>query len=217
MFVYVIVNRENLKIYVGKTISTNLNLYFQKKLWDAEHPEKSRGRSHLFSAIRTHGRHNFSIYPLMQHSTNDDLCYWERHFIKTLNTQHPDVGYNICDGGEGRTGPVSESARARLLVAITGRLVSPETRAKIGASQPNTPAQVAARDQTGHKHSPESIAKIKQRRATQVITHSEETRAKMRASAAGRIITPEAKKRMSAAKMGKPWSAARRAAYNKTF
>ena len=36
MFVYVIVNDVNLKIYVGKTIRKDLRLYFQKKLWDAE-------------------------------------------------------------------------------------------------------------------------------------------------------------------------------------
>ena len=47
MFVYIIVNQETLKIYVGKTIGSNLNSYLRRKISDAI-KENYRGRSHLF-------------------------------------------------------------------------------------------------------------------------------------------------------------------------
>lgn len=41
MFTYVIVNHENLKIYVGKTINPNLHEYLRRKIWSANPAEKS--------------------------------------------------------------------------------------------------------------------------------------------------------------------------------
>lgn len=83
----------------------------------------------------------------------------------------------------------------------------------------------------GYKHSDESRDKIRTRRATQVF--SEETRAIWRANRTGRKMpawfgdfvremktgtthSPEARAKISAAHKGKPWSEARRAAFNQS-
>ena len=112
MFVYVIVCSESMKIYVGQHKGDDLQHYLQQKMYEAR--KRLKSRSHLYAALRKYPRETWSIHALMHHSTRDDLDYWERHFIRVLKTQHPDVGYNICDGGEGFTGLHSEKAKRKI-------------------------------------------------------------------------------------------------------
>lgn len=112
MFVYLIVNDVNSKIYVGKTTGSNLRQYFQQKVHTAK--KKRLVRSHLYAAIRKYGREHFHIYPLFQGQNNEEICAHEKLLIKALKTQHPDIGYNIGYGGEGFTGTHSEETRQRL-------------------------------------------------------------------------------------------------------
>lgn len=101
MFVYVIVNRENLKLYVGKTVRPNLNLYLKRKIRDAL-KGTYQGRSHLFSAMQKHISSVWSIHPLISDlTTNEELCHWEKVLIAALGTMYPEIGYNISQGGEG--------------------------------------------------------------------------------------------------------------------
>ncbi len=125
MFVYVIVNDVNLKIYVGKTIAENLRLYFQKKLYDAEHPDKSRSNSYLYAAMRKYGREHFHIYPLFKGTTDAEICEHEKLLIKALASRHPDIGYNICHGGEGHGSTPWNKGKKRV------QSHSPETRSRI--------------------------------------------------------------------------------------
>lgn len=117
MFIYVIVNSETLKIYIGQHKGKNLRKYLQTKFSDAR---KNRGgSSHLYASMRKHPKEVWSIHPLMQHSTKDDLDYWEMHFIRVLKTQHPDVGYNISPGGEGLSYWLGKSRDAKTKVKIS--------------------------------------------------------------------------------------------------
>jgi hypothetical protein len=50
-----------------------------------------------------------------------------------LNTQRPEVGYNICGGGEGFTGPHSDEAKQKIKVAIANR--PPETQEALNKSR----------------------------------------------------------------------------------
>lgn len=113
MFVYVIVNSATLKIYVGQHQGSNLRKYLQTKLSNAK--RNSGSRSHLFAAMRKYSKDLWSIHPLFSDAqTRGELDELERHYIRTLKTQHPDVGYNICDGGEGFTGPHSAASKQRI-------------------------------------------------------------------------------------------------------
>jgi hypothetical protein len=113
MFVYVIVCSETLKIYIGQHKKESLTRYLQQKWWQAHH--HLTARSHLYAAMRKYARDSWSIHPLVSDvRTRGELDELERHYIRALNTQHHDVGYNICDGGEGFTGPHSESARQKM-------------------------------------------------------------------------------------------------------
>jgi len=113
MFVYVIVCNETLKIYIGQHKGSDLGKYLSKKWFDAH--RYSDKRSHLYAAMRKHPRNSWSIYPLISGvSTRIELDELERHFIRVLNVQNSEVGYNIQRGGEGFTGPQSESAKRKI-------------------------------------------------------------------------------------------------------
>lgn len=198
MFIYVIVCNESLKLYVGQHKGNSLQKYLQTKLSDAKHHRG--GSSHLFNAMRMHPKAAWSIHSLISDlQTREECDHWEKTLIKALKTQHPDVGYNICRGGEGFTGPhteewkqktsarmmghsVSEETRAKLVVAITGKKASPETKAKLSTSHlGNSSARGAVR-------SPEYIANMSARMRSQKPYER----------------TPEVLAKQSAAHKGKP-------------
>jgi NUMOD3 motif len=100
MFVYVIVNSETLKIYIGQHKGTNLQKYLQQKLSHARHGQYA-GRSHLYAAMRQHPKSVWSIHPLISVPTLAEVGYHERKLIAALSARNPDVGYNLCEGGAG--------------------------------------------------------------------------------------------------------------------
>jgi hypothetical protein len=124
MFVYGIVNSETLKIYIGQHKGTNLRQYLQQKLSEAR--RGFSGKSHLYASMRKHPRESWSIHSLISGiQTREECDYWEKVLIKSLNAQHPEIGYNICRGGEGYTGPG----------AWLGKTRSQETKDKIRDSK----------------------------------------------------------------------------------
>ena len=113
MFVYIIVNQVNGKYYVGKTHTSNLQHYWNKQKWNVNHPKWKLSKPHLYNAVRKHGWSNFSIHPLITDCKNErELSHWERVLIKALGARK--YGYNICEGGEGRTGPQTPETRAKI-------------------------------------------------------------------------------------------------------
>jgi hypothetical protein len=193
MFVYVIVNSDTLKIYVGQHKGDNLRKYLQTKFSDANH--QVRLQSRLCRSMRKYPKEVWSIQPLVSDLQTRAACdEWERHYIKVLNTQHPAVGYNICRGGEGGAGfakghVVTPTMRRKIARAHQGRKTSLETRQKQRASAKGHPPSRLGQHQTL-----EAIAKIA-------------------AARRGQKSTPETLAKMSAARRGISWSAARRAAY----
>jgi len=163
MFVYVIVCSETLKIYVGQHSGNSLRKYMQTKFSDAKYGKNNH--SHLFAAMRKYPKDSWSIHPLMSGIIRDDLDYWERHFIRVLKTQHPDVGYNICDGGEGFRGPHSEAARRKMSRSHTGLPKSPEHIQHVADAQRGKPKATGFGEKirkalTGRRWTPEQHEKI---------------------------------------------------------
>jgi group I intron endonuclease len=125
MFIYKITNEVNGKIYIGQHKGSNLTQYLQKKFWAAKH--RLSDRSHLYAAIRKHGRDAFTIEPLASVSDKAVLPDLETFCIAVFDSRNPEVGYNICRGGEGFTGPHSEETKAKM----RERTISPENLAKL--------------------------------------------------------------------------------------
>ena len=138
MIVYVIVCSASLKLYVGQhKHDERLKSYLARKFWDAHHA--TTRRSHLYNAMRKHPRETWSIHPLIAVETKVELDECERLLIYALKAQHPDVGYNICDGGEGFTGPHSAAARQKMSMFQRGRQHTPEHNQKVAEAQRGVP------------------------------------------------------------------------------
>jgi hypothetical protein len=122
MFIYAIVCSETLKIYIGQHKREDLQHYLQQKWYRAHTNAKRERRSYLYNAMRKYPRESWSIHPLISGIENrKELDEWEQLLIYALKAQHPDVGYNICDGGEGRTGPLTEETKQKLSVIVRDR------------------------------------------------------------------------------------------------
>ena len=129
MFIYLIVNYKTGKYYVGQHKGDNLRAYLQRKLSAARHNE-GRGGSYLFASMRKHPDPKaWSIHALRSDiQTRAELDQTERDFIKFLKATDPGYGYNICQGGEGFTGPHTEATRRKLSASIRKGMSTPEYR-----------------------------------------------------------------------------------------
>jgi hypothetical protein len=115
MFVYLITNSVTGKIYVGQHKGNNLKKYLQQKISHANAKNKPSGSSHLFASMRKHPKEAWEIAPLVSDvTTREALNAWEQTLIELFNTQTPEVGYNVCRGGEGFTGPHSLETKLKM-------------------------------------------------------------------------------------------------------
>jgi group I intron endonuclease len=202
MFIYVIVCNETLKIYVGQHKGDDLGKYLSRKFWDANH-HTSGTRSHIYASMRKHPRESWSIHPLVSDiADRKELDELEKHFIQVLKTQHPEVGYNICDGGEGFTGPHTEEWRRETLARVQAYWEKPEGHIRISHHmterwldpkfrQMMTERSAGNKYRSGKSHSEETRAKISiankgmkarlgQKRSPEEITKGLESRAQTR-------------------------------------
>ena len=87
MYIYKITNLINGKIYIGQTTKIDPD-YF--------------GSGLLISySIKKYGKENFKKEILEYCTTKEELNNREKYWIKELNSQDKNIGYNIAFGGEG--------------------------------------------------------------------------------------------------------------------
>ena len=141
--IYVATDLSNNKQYVGQTVD------FNKRMKAHRYLSKRSGISLFHRALKKRGVGGFVIvrfnYPI------DELDYWEQFWISKLNTIFPD-GYNLTIGGKSLRGP-------------------------------NHPWY-------GHKHSEET-------KKTMHVVKSEEHKRKISKALKGRIVSEETRKRES--------------------
>jgi hypothetical protein len=155
MFIYLIVNHETGKYYVGQHKGNNLKKYLQQKFHHAQKGISSRSR--LYNSMRKHPLpSSWSIHALRADiQTKSELDETERDFIKFLRATDPEYGYNICRRGEGFTGPHGPAARAKVTEALKQRWAQPNFR------------EHWSEIMKGHPTSQETIDKIKAARVLQ--------------------------------------------------
>jgi hypothetical protein len=147
-------------------------------------------RSHLYKAIRKYGPEHFHIFPLFEGQTNREICEYEKLLIKSLKSQHPDIGYNICRGGEGFTGPHTSKTKEKIATASRKMWTLSEIREnftkKMTGSHPNhTPEGLKAihNGRLGKKASEETLHKLRDSHIG--LTRSQESCNKQRDSVKG--------------------------------
>lgn len=87
MVIYKTTNLTNGKIYIGK---------------DEKNCDHYLGSGKILNAaIKKYGRISFLKEIIEICNDRETLCEREKYWIKTLDSQNPDVGYNIAEGGNG--------------------------------------------------------------------------------------------------------------------
>jgi hypothetical protein len=132
MLIYLIVNHVTWKIYVGQHKGNNLQKYLQQKLSQAWYELKRGcgGSSYLFRSMRKHPKDVWSIHPLLSDiQTKVELDQHEKLLIKALAAQNHEIGYNICRGGEGFTGPHSEESKNKTSKSLKAKGHRPTSEA----------------------------------------------------------------------------------------
>ena len=143
----------------------------------------ARSSSILHAAMRKHGVENFSCLQIASALSCDALFEVEPVLIVQHNTRSPN-GYNMTDGGEGSPGhPVSRETKQKISAAHMGKRLTNEHKEKL------------SRSKIGKK-----------------LKRTKEHNRKISESKMGHGFSEECLKKMSAAKKGRPWTAARREA-----
>ena len=189
--------------------------------------------------MRKHPRDAWSIHALRSDiQTREELDQTEKDFIKFLRSQDPEFGYNICRGGEGFTGPHSEETRKKSGEASDKRWAQPGFReATVVKIRDNylfrkeTGGKIGFRWEDGHTLSDEGRGNLSASRKEN--WHNPEYRTmisaalgkryeddpglagRISASLTGHEVTQETRRRISASKVGRPWTEARRLAQAK--
>lgn len=164
MIIYKTTNLINGKIYIGQS-KKNIKSYL------------GSGKV-LKQAIKKYGREYFKREILCKCENQSDLNKLERFWINELNSQNPNIGYNLESGGNSHEdyswSRNNNEWKNKISESLRGKIQSQET--------------------------------IEKRREKLIgKTRSEETKRKIAASATGRKHTKETLEKMSKAKRGKSW------------
>lgn len=92
--IYLHRNKINNKVYIGQTIQTDL-----KDRWKNGAGYKTC--TYFYNAIQKYGWENFEHLILEQNEnwTQEELDNKEKEYILLFNSNNPQFGYNICEGG----------------------------------------------------------------------------------------------------------------------
>lgn len=184
MFVYLIRNRINGKVYIGQTIKSVASR------WSGHIAAANNGSNlHLPAAIRKYGVANFDVSTLGKYSNKEELDAAEIGYIKFYDACNREVGYNSASGGA--NGIPSEETRHKMSLAKLGKTHSERHNLRIGLSnkgkhrdrktedhcrklgefhkgkkhslecrQKISASLIGNKRSLGYKHTPEAIAKI---------------------------------------------------------
>lgn len=178
--VYHVRHAPSRKAYVGKTSGRGSPIYVASRRFAAHIRDASSASELAFHrAIRKYGHNTFTLTLVGVYTTEIEAFAAEIRAIKKFRTFINDPnsrGYNMTRGGEG----------------VSGKILSPESRAKIAAKM------------RGRKLSPEQRKRMNAGRLGKPL--SEERKAKIGLANKGRRHTAETREKISAAGKGRPMS-----------
>jgi len=123
--VYLITNTINGKKYVGQTKTKIM------RRWSAHKRDSKRVDNLFYRAIRKYGPDAFEVVLLEDWETQEEVNDAETWWIKILDTQNSEFGYNIKPGGG--KGPLPESVKQNISKAHLKRFEdNPELREQRG-------------------------------------------------------------------------------------
>lgn len=203
--VYVITNKINQKIYIGKT--NDLITRWYGHISDVADINNKR---YLYCAMRKYGIDNFIIEPIAYYTTDEEALQAEIYWIAELRKFCK--LYNLTDGGDGATGyKQTEAAKKKLSEIHLG-----EKNHRYGKPMSDKNKSAISKANKGvlkSKEHKENLSKAAKGRTNfKGKTHSEETKRKMSETKSGdksynfgSHLSDEAKKNLSDKWKGKSW------------
>lgn len=181
--IYLRTNRYNGKKYVGQAT----NLEERQRKWNSL-SQHYAGKA-IYNARKKYGIEAFD-FEILKECEDEELNYWEKYYIEKLNTKVPN-GYNMTDGGEGRSGSsVSEETRKKLSEAQKG-----EKNNMYGKNHTEETKKKISETLKGRKFSEETKKKMSEKKKG--IKRSEETKKKLSEANKGKHLSEETKKKLS--------------------
>jgi len=130
MFIYKVTNTITGKIYIGQTKRRNKNYLGSGIL--------------IKKSIDKYGKENFKREILCECCDQENLNKMERYWIRELNSQDPNIGYNLESGGNSHNNydwakktrkPFSEETKRKMAEMARGRKHTPETLEKMSKAK----------------------------------------------------------------------------------
>lgn len=197
--VYLHVNRQNGKIYVGQTT--------KKPTARWENGSGYKGCPYFYTAIQKYGWDNFDHIIYKDGLSIEEAKALEIQLIREFNTTNPALGYNLSTGGDGTPGhtvsaEVREAIRQRQLnmpdevkdkirKALTGKKLTAECKKKLSEIFKGRVSPMK-----GHTHTQGARMKMAEMRKGKSF-HSEYQRERIRISNSSRVWSEESRKKMS--------------------
>lgn len=176
--IYVRPNLINGKKYVGLTTDLKTRQYNWNNL------NQPYAGPAINNARAKYGIDNFG-FEILKECEDEELDYWEKYYIKELNTKVPN-GYNLTDGGDGCKGyHHTDEYKKKMSEAVKG-----EKNHMYGKHHGEETKKKMSKVHKGIKHTEEARKKMseaaKGNQHCLGIKHSEETRKKMSEAVKGR-------------------------------
>lgn len=149
--VYIHLNKNNNKIYVGITKQV------PKKRWRNGNGYKNNIL--FYRAIQKYGWDNFEHKILYEHLTKEEAEQKEIELIAQYKSNQKEFGYNIENGGN-HQGNVSEETKRKIGIAHKGKKLSNDARKKISDSNKIRFSKKENHPMYGKHHSQDTINKI---------------------------------------------------------
>jgi hypothetical protein len=141
MLIYLVTNKVNGKVYVGKLHHTkDLEGYFRDNLRRAERGYTTK--PYFYNAVRKYRAASFSVEQIDSALSLAELNAAETRWILHYKSNVPKFGYNLTTGGEGNPGHVvSDDARRRIGNSRRGKPLSAEHKKHLSEAHRRNPTR----------------------------------------------------------------------------
>ena len=140
MYIYLVTNLLNGKMYVGQTIES------VERRWQGHLSHARMGhRNRLYQAIRKYGPEAFIVEQLLKCQDVNQLNEMEKAWIILLGTYDYKAGYNMTFGGDGHQGPHTEETKRKIGEAHKGQSCPQSTKDAVRKAHRGKPKPLAQR------------------------------------------------------------------------
>lgn len=183
--IYKVTNLLNNKIYIGQTHYDNPKYFGSGTL--------------INKAIEKYGIENFIKEYIDEAKDQNELDEKEMYWIKTLESQNREIGYNIADGGWNYF-TMTDEIKKKISISLKGKYVG-ENAFRHGIKLTPEHIEILRKHNKGKKYSSEFGEAISKR--MKGVKRSDETRKKMSASHTGKVLSEDTRKKISERNMGR--------------